>query len=65
VIGFRHTPECNCGCQFVVGLPGELVEDVDTPKLAILGLAYFRFEVPNAAGGSSREQIVCYDRVAA
>jgi hypothetical protein len=51
VIGFRHTSTCNCGCQFVVGLDGVVVQDSDTPKLAALGLAYVRFWVPSVFFG--------------
>lgn len=59
-VGRRHSDTCLCGCVWVAGLPGEPVQDSDTPKLAKLGLIYMRFMVPLATGGE-REKVVCYD----
>lgn len=66
VRGQRHVGEngqdCNCGCQFVVGLAGRVVDDADTPKLLALDppMIYAAFDVPSSAGGASREQVVAY-----
>jgi hypothetical protein len=60
VIGMRHTREdgreCFCGCQFVEGVVGEVVQDSDTAALASLGLFCARFHTEY-----SGEQTVCYD----
>ncbi|MHB1950194.1 MAG: hypothetical protein ACYCQK_01815 [Acidiferrobacteraceae bacterium] len=58
--GFRHHPQCLCGCQFVVGLPGEVVQDADARELARFGLAYVRFEVPSHTGAEPTPRTVCY-----
>lgn len=61
MIGYRHTkgidgrPECNCGCQHVVGLDGTIREDDDTPKLKELGYVYVDFQTPYG------EKTICYD----
>lgn len=43
--GTRHAGDCLCGCQFVEGLPGEVVETITV----------LRFRLPN-----EREQLVAY-----
>jgi hypothetical protein len=61
-IGRPHRDGCLCGCERVVGLRGEIVQDSDTPKLAKFGLVYVRFMVPQTNGGA-RERVVCYSRL--
>ena len=56
MIGKRHSEACKCGCQFVIGEHGTIVQDSDTPKLASVGLAYVQFST--AYHG---QQTVCYD----
>jgi hypothetical protein len=41
----RHHAACLCGCQFVSGLVGNVVE---------------RFDVPYKPSGATREQLVAY-----
>lgn len=52
---------CYCGCQQVAGLPGHIVQDADTPKLAEMGLCIAEFQVPCPAGGPARTMQVAYD----
>ena len=58
VVGHKHDRPypCRCGCQFVEGLTGTVVE-VDFP----LNLCIAAFDVPHPAGGASRRQLVAYD----
>jgi hypothetical protein len=39
VIGFRHTPTCCCGCQFVVGIDGKVIESYTPADVAIVRFA--------------------------
>lgn len=61
ITGRRHDDGCMCGCQWVDGLEGELVQDSDTPKLTKLDFVYVRFSVPTwLTKRTHREQIICY-----
>lgn len=55
MIGFRHTPDCKCGCQHVVGLRGDVVE-----RIPDLDVAIVQFDVTCPAGGPQRELTVAY-----
>lgn len=48
IIGQRHLRDdgqpCFCGCHWVQGRTGTIVEDADTPRLAASGIFYAAFE---------------------
>jgi hypothetical protein len=64
IIGKRHERgdgrACGCGCYSVVGLPGDIVQDRDTPKLAALGLCYVAYAVPGEDDGPPRTVTIAY-----
>lgn len=54
VTGTRHSAGCRCGCQFVEGLTGRIVEEITVVA----------FEIPNPAAGKPREERVAYSTTA-
>jgi hypothetical protein len=56
IVGKRHKRsdgrECLCGCHWVVGAEGHIVQDADTAKLAALEppILYAAFDVPYHPG---------------
>jgi hypothetical protein len=67
LIGARHTPHagqettgCLCGCQWVEGHVGYVVQDSDTPKLRSMKppMVYVAFDLPRVGGRAGTYRVV-------